>query len=130
LNVVGKNPWEGPELKANPDQTFDLLRETKHMINSLQDKEKKLKAEVQRMYDNGDLAHLVDAKDSQKFNGDGISVAICKGKAKRVYEDEVQKQIDDLQQQIDKVKYVAERKQQFTEETGRPFWRVTLQAEL
>ena len=55
------------------------LRETKHMIASLQEKEKRLKAEVGQLHEEGKLDHLVDKDDPQKFNGDGLSVSLCKG---------------------------------------------------
>ena len=128
-DVTPKGPWNGPELTKSPEFVLDTLRETQHMINSLNARKEGLKKEVNEMFEAGQLAHLVDEKDSQKYNGDGISVAICKGKTKRIYEDEVQAEIDALQQQIDKVKYIAERKQQFTEETGRSYWRVNLAKE-
>ena len=127
--VSNKGPWNGPELTKSPEFVLDTLRESQHMINSLLARKEGLKKEVNEMFEAGQLAHLVDAKDSQKYNGDGISVAICKGKTKRIYEDAVQAEIDELQQQIDKVKYAAERKKQFTEETGKSYWRVNLAKE-
>ena len=127
--VSPKGPWNGPELTKSPEYVLDTLRETQHMINSLTARKEGLKKEVNELFEAGQLSHLVDEKDSRKYNGDGISVAICKGKTKRIYEDAVQEEIDALQQQIDKIKYVADRKQQFTEETGRSFWRVNLAKE-
>ena len=124
-----KGPWNGPELTKNPEFVLNTLRETQHMINSLLARKEGLKKEVNELFEAGQLAHLVDEQDNRKYNGDGISVAICKGKTKRIYDDAVQAEIDELQQQIDKVKYVAERKQQFTEETGKSYWRVNLAKE-
>ena len=124
-----KGPWNGPELKKSPNFVFDTLRETQHMINSLTARKEGLKKEVNQLYEAGELAQFVDEQDNRKYNGDGISVAICKGKTKRIYDDAVQAEIDALQQQIDKIKYVADRKQQYTEETGRSYWRVNLAKE-
>ena len=44
--VSSKGPWSHPELEKSVDYVLDNLRETKHMIASLQEKEKRLKAEV------------------------------------------------------------------------------------
>ena len=55
------------------------LRETKHMIASLQEKEKRLKSEVGQLHEQGKLDGLVDPDDPQKFNGDSVSVSLCKG---------------------------------------------------
>ena len=114
-----KGPWNRPELNKNPNQVLDVLRETKHMIANLQDREKRLKAEVQQLFDSGALASLVDENDPQKFHGDGVSVSICKGRKTRTYDSAVQMEIDVLQKQIDKVKYLADRKQQY-EDTFAP----------
>ena len=46
-NAAGsKGPWNHPELDRSPDYVLATLRETKHMIASLQEKEKRLKSEV------------------------------------------------------------------------------------
>lgn len=125
-----KGPWNRPELDKSPDYVLESLRETKHMINSLQEREKRLKSEVAQLHEQGKLDHLVDADDPQKFNGDGLSVSICKGRKKRVYESAVQMEIDVLQKQIDKVKYVADRKGDFTDEFAPSYWRVSLKDEV
>lgn len=125
-----KGPWNHPELEKNPNQVLDVLRETKHMINSLQDREKRLKAEVQQMYDAGALASLVDENDPQKFNGDSVSVSICKGRKKRVYDSAVQMEIDAKQKEIDRIKYLADRREQFTDEFAPSYWRVNLRDEV
>ena len=83
---------------------LDTLRETKHMIASLQEREKRLKSEVGQLHEQGKLDHLVDAEDPQKFNGDGLSVSLVKGRKKRVYESAVQMAIDAKQQEIDKLR--------------------------
>jgi hypothetical protein len=119
-------PWIRPELNRSPDYVLESLRETKHMINSLQEREKRLKSEVAQLHEQGKLDHLVDEDDPQKFNGDNISVSICKGRKKRVYESAVQMEIDAKQKEIDKVKYVADRKGQFTDEFAPSYWRVNL----
>ena len=119
-------PWSRPELSINPEFVLDSLRECQHMINSLEAKKKQYKGEIQQLYDQGALAHLVDDMDSQKYNGEGVSVALCKGRKIRVYDSAVQMEIDAKQKEIDKIKYIAERKEQFTDKFGPSFWRVNL----
>jgi len=127
--ALSKGPWNRPELDGSPDYVLDTLRETKHMIASLQEKEKRLKSEVNQLHEQGKLDHLVDPDDPQKFNGDNISVSICKGRKRRVYESAVQMEIDAKQKEIDRVKYVADRKGQFTDEYAPSYWRVNLREE-
>ena len=69
-----KGPWSHPELDRSPDYILDSFRETKHMIASLQEKEKRLKSEI-KLHEQGKLDHLVDEDDPQKFNADGLSVS-------------------------------------------------------
>lgn len=122
-------PWLRPELEKSVDYVLDNLRETKHMIASLQEREKRLKAEVSQLHDQGKLDHLVDADDPQKFNGDGLSVALVKGRKRRIYDAAVQTELDALQKQIDKVKYLADRREQFTDEFAPSYWRVNLKSD-
>ena len=100
------------------------------MIASLQEREKRLKSEVGQLHEQGKLDHLVDEDDPQKFNGDGLSVSLCKGKKRRVYDSAVQMEIDVLQKQIDKAKYLADRKQQYEDTYGPSYWRVSLKDEV
>ena len=125
-----KGPWNRPELEKSVDYVLDNLRETKHMIASLQEREKRLKAEVSQLHDQGKLDHLVDADDPQKFNGDGLSVSLCKGRKRRVYESAVQMEIDAKQKEIDRIKYLADRREQFTDEFAPSYWRVNLRDEV
>ena len=117
-------PWKQPQLKRNPEDVLARLRDTKHSIQSLQEHEKALKAEVADMYMDGSLSHLADPDDDTKFNFTGVTVSLCKGKTTRIWEPSVQSKIDALQQQIDKLKLQAEAKRQFTEEFGPSHWRV------
>ena len=100
------------------------------MIASLQEKEKRLKAEVNELHSKGQLDHLVDADDPQKFIGDGITVSICKGRKRRVYDDAIQAEIDAKQKEIDRIKYLADRRNQFTDESAPSYWRVNLSDEV
>ena len=125
-----KGPWNRPELEKSVDYVLDNLRETKHMIASLQEREKRLKSEVKQLHEQGKLDHLVDADDPQKFNGDGLSVSLCKGRKRRIYDSAVQMEIDAKQKEIDRVKYLADRREQFTDEFAPSYWRVNLKDEV
>ena len=120
-------PWSNPTLDKSPAYTLETLRETKHMINSLVEKEKRLKAEVSDMYMNGDMAHLVDDKNSNKYNGEGVSVTLVPGKITRKWDSAVQMELDRLQAEIKKVEAKAEYARLYTETQGSPYWRVTLE---
>ena len=128
--VSNKGPWNRPELEKSVDYVLDNLRETKHMIASLQEREKRLKGEVSQLHEQGKLDHLVDADDPQKFNGDGLSVSLCKGRKTRTYDSAVQMEIEVLQKQIDKVKYLADRKQQYEDTYAPSYWRVSIRDEV
>ena len=99
------------------------------MIASLQEREKRLKNEVNELQVTGRLDHLVDSEDPHKYNGDGISVSICKGRKRRVYDSAIQMEIDAKQKEIDRIKYLADRRDQFTDEFGPSYWRVNLREE-
>ena len=124
------SPWQRPELTGSPDYILETLRETKHMINSLQEREKRLKADIQKMYEEGSMAHLVDDENSQKYNGSGVSVTLCPGKKKRTWDSAVQMELDKLQQEVKRVEAKAEYARLYTEEQGPSYWRVTLEKEL
>ena len=128
-DASSKGPWNRPELEKSVDYVLENLRETKHMIASLQEREKRLKAEMGQLHEQGKLDHLVDEKDPQKFNGDGITVSICKGRKRRVYDSAIQMEIDAKQKEIDRIKYLADRRDQFTDEFGPSYWRVNLREE-
>ena len=128
--VSNAGPWKGPELTASPDYILETLRETKHMINSLQEREKRLKADVQKMYEEGAMAHLVDDENSQKYNGSGVSVTLMPGKKKRTWDSAVQMELDRLQQEVKKVEAKAEYARLYTEEQGPSYWRVNLEKEI
>jgi hypothetical protein len=125
-DATNDGPWRHPELEINPEFVLDSLRECQHMINSLEAKKKQYKGEIQQLYDQGALAHLVDDMDSQKYNGDGVSIALCKGRKTRIYDNAVQMEIEVKLKEIEKIKYVADRKEQFTDKFAPSYWRVNL----
>ena len=125
-----RGPWQAPELTGSPDYILETLRETKHMINSLQEREKRLKADVQKMYEEGSMAHLVDDENSQKYNGSGVSVTLMPGRKTRKWDSAVQMELDKLQQEVKRVESKAEYARLYTEEQGPSYWRVTLEKEL
>jgi len=129
-DVSGKGPWQAPELTRSPEYVLDTLRETQHMINSLQERAKKLKAEVNDMYKLGLMAHLVDEENSDKYNATGVSVTLCKGKVKREWDSAVQMELDKIQGEMDRVMLKAEAARLFTDKEGPKYWRVNLAKEL
>ena len=129
-SATNSGPWKGPELTGSPDYVLETLRETKHMINSLQEREKRLKADVQKMYETGEMAHLVDDENSQKYNGSGVSVTLMPGRKTRKWDSAVQMELDRLQQEVKKVEAKAEYARLYTEEQGPSYWRVNLEKEL
>lgn len=128
--ATAKGPLQAPELTKSPEYVLDALRETQHMIHSLQERAKKLKAEVDVMYRDGLMAHLVDDENSDKYNGTGVSVTLCAGKKTRTWDSAVQMELDHLQQQMDRVKLKAEAARLFTDKEGPKYWRVNLSQEL
>lgn len=125
-----KSPWQSPELKKSPEYVLDSLRNTRSMIANLQEREARLKAEVNEMYMDGSLSHLVDDSNSQKFNFQGVSVTLVAGKTTREWNPDYQKQIDQLKEQIKAVEIQAESARAYTVKQGTPYWKVNLQKEL
>ena len=113
------SPWKQPELKKNPGLTLEKLRDVKQQLTSLAETEAQLKAAVAEYYEEGLLAEYVDEENSQKYNGNGISVMLVSGRKTRKWDPEVQ-------QQLDKITFVAERKGLYTDIPGKPSWRVNL----
>jgi hypothetical protein len=119
-------PWSHPELTPNPDYLLDKLRDVTQMKNRMEAEQKDLKAQLAAAYAQGHLAHLVDDKNSQRYNGSGVSVTLVDRASVKVWEPEVQSELDKLQAEIKRVEFVAERKLQYTEQAQSSYWKVTL----
>ena len=119
-------PWNQPELIGSPEFVLESLRETQHMINALEAKKKRHKAELIKLHADGLLQPFVDESDPQKFNGDGVTVALCQGRTKRTYNAAVQMELDAKQAEIDRIKYLADRTGNYTDKVGPSHWRVSL----
>ncbi len=124
------SPWIQPELKKDPRQTLEALRENQLAMKDLEEKNKRLRSAVEKHYQSGELADFVDDENSQKFNYHGVSATLCPGKPKRVWSPEIQQQLDALQEQITKIELTAESRHQYQETRGKEYWRVTLHKEL
>ena len=120
-------PWSHPELKKSADFTLESLRETRHMIASLQDREKRLKADLQQLFENGDLEEFLDDENDQRIIGPGISATLCTGKSTRQWFPEIQSRITELQEQLDDVKRRGEAARAYTDKPGSPYWRINLE---
>ena len=129
-NVTDEAPWIKPTVKKNPEYTLESLRDVKQLISSGQEQEKRLKVDMQELYDGGDLDHLRDPEDEQKFNHHGVTATLCKGRIKRQWDPEVQEQLDQLQQQIKDVGLRAESALKFTESRGSSYWTVRVEKEV
>ena len=96
------------------------------MKNRMEAEQKDLKAQLAAAYAQGHLAHLVDDKNSQRYIGSGVSVPLVDRASVKVWEPEVQSELDKLQAEIKRVEFVAERKLQYTEQAQSSYWKVTL----
>ena len=120
------SPWIRPELRKDPRQTLDALRENQLALKDLEEKNKRLRSAVEKHYQPGELAEFVDDENSQKFNYQGLSATLVPGKIKKLWSPEVQSEIEKLEAQILKLEYEAERKHLYTETKGSDYWRMTL----
>ena len=96
-----KGPWSHPELDRSPDYVLATLRETKHMITSLQEKEKRLKSKWVSCMNRASLTWWMPM--IRKFNGDGLSISLYEA-GRRVYDSAIQMEID-AKQRVNRVKY-------------------------
>ena len=119
-------PWNQPELRKDPRQTLDALRENQLALKDLEEKNKRLRSAVEKHYQSGELAEFVDDQNSQKFNYQGLSARLVPGKTKKLWSPEVQSEIEKLEAQILKLEYEAERKHLYTETKGSDYWRMVL----
>ena len=127
LTTAGNStPWSHPELAPNPDYLLDKLRDVTQMKNRMEAEQRDLKAQIAAAYEQGHLAHLVDDKNSQRYNGSGVSVTLVNRTPEKQWEPEVQSEIDKLQAEIKRVEFIAERKRQYTEKPRASYWTVTL----
>ena len=123
-------PWTKPTLTKDPEYVFETLREAKHSQNTFGERIKRCQAELMEMHKQGELAEYVDDKNSDKYNGPGVSVTLCRGRVKRTWDSEVQEQLDKLQKEMKRIEQLAERAEKYTEERGEDYWRMTLTGEL
>lgn len=116
--------WIEPQLKdTNVDFLLSSLRETHAAIDSLQQKKKKLIADLQKAYEKGHLdSFSIEGKDDS-FKYDGVSFTLQKGKSKIVWDQEVK-------QQIERIEYNARRMGLYTESQGSPYWVTRIEKSL
>ena len=56
--------------------------------------------------------------------------ACAKAEAPRPYDSAIQMEIDAKQKEIDRIKYLADRREQFTDEFAPSYWQVNLRDEV
>ena len=109
---------EPPRANPQSDYLLDKLRDVTQMKNRMETEQKDLKAQIAAAYEQGHLAHLVDEKNSQRYNGSGVSVTLVNRTPEKRWEPEVQSEIDKLQAEIKRVEFIAERRRQYREAPG------------
>ena len=85
---------------------LENLRETKHMINSLQEREK-ARSQKYQLHEQGSWTTWWTPR-IRRVQRRWLSLSLVKGR--NVYESAVQMAIDAKQQEIDKLRYAADRK--------------------
>ena len=99
------------------------------MIASLQEKEKRLKSDRPCCTNRASSIIQVDADDPQKFNGDGLSISLgAKAESAVVGDSAIQMEIDAKQKEIDRIKYLADRRN-IHRRMAPLYWRVNLREE-
>ena len=92
---VTAGPWSQPTLEMSVTESLRELREVKSMLASLQEREKRLKAQIDQFHTDGGLSHLVDENNSNLFHASGMSLSLCQGRRTRKWHSSVQEQIAD-----------------------------------
>lgn len=117
-------------MTANPTEVLIQLREIKHLLQQLTDREKKLKAQAFQMFEAGALDELADRDTPRKYNAPGVSITLVDGRKTRVLDSEFQGQIDVLKDQIKSIELQAESRRAYKVEMGSPSWRVNIEKAL
>ena len=123
---VAVGPWTHPTLEVNVTDALRELREVKSMLASLQEREKRLKAQVDQFHTEGGLSHLVDENNSNLFHASGLSLSLCQGRKTRKWHSSVQEQIAELEAKIEQVQTIAESKRQYSDTYAPSYWKVSL----
>ena len=123
---VTVGPWSHPTLQVSVTEALRELREVKSMLASLQEREKRLKTQVDQFHAEGGLSHLVDENNSNLFHASGLSLSLCQGRKTRKWHSSVQEQIAELEAKIHQIQTIAESKRQYTDTYAPSYWRVSL----
>ena len=123
---VTAGPWSQPTLEMSVTESLRELREVKSMLASLQEREKRLKAQIDQFHTDGGLSHLVDENNSNLFHASGMSLSLCQGRRTRKWHSSVQEQIAELEAKIEQVQMIAESKRQYSDTYAPSYWKVSL----
>ena len=89
-------------------------------IDNLKSKKEQLLARLFKAYDEGLLEEYKDATDPKKINFTGVTFTRSSGKKRRIWDDEVKRQLQDIESR-------AKMMGLYKEIEGEPFWTTRLE---
>jgi len=117
---VSTPPWIEPELQINVDDLLTSIRETHMAIDNLKSKKEQLLARLLKAYDEGMLEEYKDATNPKKINFTGVTLTRSPGKKRRIWDDEVKRQLQDIESR-------AKMMGLYKEVEGKPYWTTRLE---
>jgi len=118
-NGASTPPWSEPELEFNAELLLENIRETQQMMDNLKSRKEAFLNDLFRAYEAGLLEEYQDATDPKKINFTGVTFT-CTTRKRKVWDDEVKKQIQDIES---KAKMMG----LYREVEGDPFWTTRLE---
>ena len=117
---VSTPPSIEPQLQIDVDDLLISIRETHMAIDNLKSKKEQLLARLFKAYDEGLLEEYKDATDPKKINFTGVTFTRSSGKKRRIWDDEVKRQLQDIESR-------AKMMGLYKEIEGEPFWTTRLE---
>ena len=118
-NGASTPPWSEPELEFNVELLLENIRETQQMMDNLKSRKEAFLKDLFRAYEAGLLEEYQDADNPQTINFTGVTFT-CTTRKRKVWDDEVKKQIQDIES---KAKMMG----LYREVEGDPFWTTRLE---
>ena len=113
-------PWIEPQLQVNVEDLLTSIRETHMAIDNLKSKKEQLLARLLKAYDEGMLEEYKDSTDPKKINFTGVTFTRSSGKKRRIWDDEVKRQLQDSESR-------AKMMGLYKEVEGQPYWTTRLE---